>query len=158
MIIFGKMNIYFQYNFKFKTIQLIKNCCKIPGMLLLENYAFTSRCHYSIKVLLYMSWELTQRPWFLQRLPNFLKQWFSCSKEFPFTFNKFFYVFECGNHIRFECFFTLCHQSQNEIHIWVHDVHWIYLSLFFAEIWICFEAFPFYFGVWKKLKKKQCLC
>ena len=42
---------------------------------------------------------------FLRRLPNFLKQWFSCCRGFPFASNnRFFHVFECGNHITFECF------------------------------------------------------
>ena len=50
--------------------------------------------------------------WFVRRLLNFLKQLFSCHREFPFVlFNRFFHVFECGNHTTFDCFFNLSHGS-----------------------------------------------
>ena len=44
---------------------------------------------------------------FMQRLRNFLKQWSSCRRGFPFAFNnRFFQVFQCGNCITFQYFFT----------------------------------------------------
>ena len=53
----------------------------------------------------------------------------------------------------------LCRLIQNEFHIWVHYLHWIYLSLLFAEIWIYFEPIPFLIlavrGYWKWKKKKK---
>ena len=51
----------------------------------------------------------------------------------------------------------LCHQSQNEIHIWVNYLQWIYLSLLFAEIWIYFEAIPFFFLGFLENETKKCL-
>ena len=64
--------------------------------------------------------------------------------------HKFFHVFH-GNHFTFWAFsypvprLHLCRLNQNEIHIWLHYLHWIYLSLLFAKIWICFTLIVFFF-------------
>lgn len=46
---------------------------------------------------------------FSTKAPQF-PQWFSSHIECPVLFQKtFFHLFECGNHIKFDCFFTLSH-------------------------------------------------
>ena len=47
----------------------------------------------------------------------------------------------------------LCHLIQSEVHIWVHYLRWIYLSLLFVEICIYFKTIPFFLLVFLKMKK-----
>ena len=89
-----------------------------------------------------------------RRFLNFLKQWFLAAGSFLLLSRTgFFKSSYMGTTLRWSVFFypvpwiNLYYLSQNEIHVWVHYLHWIYLSLLFAEIWIYFEFISFFLDI-----------